>query len=124
MTEAIMAFYSANSWSQFHSSQTKTRLHWILMGIGSVFALGGMVVEYIFRETTDRPHLSSTHSLFGLISFIFTSIGVINGTATLWSAKFRKYIRPLILKCFHNSIGTIAFVTGKYLFSIFVVNSV
>lgn len=112
MTEAIMSFYSANSWSQFHSNQFKKRIHWILMGIGSTLAIGGMIVEYIYRELADKPHFRSTHALLGLVSFVFTIIGVLNGTATLWSSRLNGYVKASILKCFHNSVGIVAFVTG------------
>lgn len=112
MTEAIMTFYSSNGWSTLHTTRTKGRIHWILMGLGATFAWGGMIVEYIFREKTNRPHLSTTHSLFGLISFVVTLLGVLSGTATLWSVKLKVYLRPLLSKCLHNSIGLIAFVTG------------
>lgn len=112
MTEAIMSFYSINSWSRAHTRRTKTRIHYVLMGLGALFAWSGMIVMFIFRQQTDRPHISSTHAIFGLISFIVTILGVVSGTATLWSFRLRAYLRPLMSKCLHILLGLIVFVTG------------
>lgn len=53
--------------------------------------------------------------LSGLTSLILLLIGLINGTAALWSYEFSKLakIRPVFTKLFHNLIGIAAFIIGK-----------
>lgn len=63
----------------------------------------------------ERIFLILFEFLSGLTSLILLVIGLINGTAALWSYEFSKLakIRPVFTKLFHNLIGTAAFVIGK-----------
>lgn len=112
MATGIMSLYSENSWSRLHSVSTKTRLHWILQGLGSVMALLGIVLEFIYRVKASKGHLETPHAIVGLVSGIFTLISLFNGMATLWSSKLKTYVKPVFLKCFHNCAGLLAFGLG------------
>ena len=64
MAEAIMVFYSPNSWTQFHSQKTKKHLHWILQLIATVFIISGNVIISVIRTT---PHFRTVHAITGKI---------------------------------------------------------
>ena len=61
MTEAILTYYTPNSWTYFHSRRTKGHLHWILQSIAAVFIIAGNVIIIILKKT---PH-SSAHDITG-----------------------------------------------------------
>lgn len=62
MAEAIMVFYSPNSWSYFLSHKTKKHLHWILQLIAAIFIITGNVIISVIRTT---PHFRTVHSITG-----------------------------------------------------------
>lgn len=109
MTEAIMALYAQNVWSQYHSHYVKRTIHWVLQAIGSSMAIVGIIIEYVNRPT----HFRTKHSVIGLIATIFTLIGFMNGTSALWSFEIRKYVAPVFMKYFHVWTGILAFVLGE-----------
>lgn len=114
MSEAILAFYDKNVWSQQYSKDTKRYLHWIIQTAGSGLAIIGIIIEFINREYyLYKPHFSSTHSIIGLIAFILTIIACANGVTALWSIELRNYCKPLYLKFYHVFIGMAAFITGE-----------
>lgn len=62
MAEAILVFYSPNSWSRFHLHKTKKHLHWILQLIATVFIVSGNVIISVIRTT---PHFKTVHAITG-----------------------------------------------------------
>lgn len=108
MCESIMSLYKHNSWSHLHQRRTQQHLHWILQALGSGAAIAGMAVYYVARDR----HLRSTHSQLGFASLIFTCLGILNGTAALWSRELFRFVKPVYTKLFHNVCGITAFVTG------------
>lgn len=64
MAEAILVYYTPNSWSYFLSYKTKKHLHWILHLIGAIFIISGNVLISVIRTT---PHFATVHSITGLL---------------------------------------------------------
>lgn len=64
MTEAILALYSANSWSFFHIFKTKRNIHWIIQIFASIFAIVGTICVYWGRPS----HFATVHSVTGTIN--------------------------------------------------------
>lgn len=114
MTEAILAFYSQNVWSQPHTRQVKKTLHWVLQAIGSLAAITGMIIEFMNKSR----HFQSTHSILGLTAGILTTFGMLNGVTALWSIELKKFVKPIYMKIAHNLNGIAAFVLGIYLVAI------
>lgn len=64
MAEAIMVFYSPNSWTYIHEFKTKKHLHWILQLIATVCIITGNVIISVIRTT---PHFKTVHAITGKI---------------------------------------------------------
>lgn len=62
MAEAIMVFYTPNSWTLFHSYRTKKHLHWVLQLIAAIFIITGNIIISVIRTT---PHFKTTHAVTG-----------------------------------------------------------
>lgn len=118
MSESILAMYATNCWSFFHSAKTKRVAHWVIQTIGAFFIIGGIVAKYIQRENLSLNHITTTHSIFGFISFILLVNSILLGICALWAFKIGRLfgIQIFIPKLVHNILGTASFVTGKYLF--------
>lgn len=114
MAQAIMVFYSQNIWSKKYSRHMQRTLHWILQVIGSSAAIIGIITEYIGRWQKSKNHFISTHSTIGLIAGICTLITMLSGISALWSAKLKKYARPIYFKLLHNFCGMTVFILGKF----------
>lgn len=69
MAEGILVMYKHNSYTFLVSSkEKKTTIHWVLLALGSGFAIAGTLVEYVWRER--RHHHSwdgghHPHALWG-----------------------------------------------------------
>lgn len=73
MAEAIMVFYTPNSWTYFHSYKTKKHLHWILQLIATIFIITGNVIISTIRTT---PHFKTVHAITGRNYFREKSISL------------------------------------------------
>lgn len=84
----------------------------IMQALGSSIAMVGISFEFIGRFKRSEPHISTIHSIIGLIAAIFTLIGMLSGISSLWSVELKKYTRPVYFKLAHNFNGMAAFVLG------------
>lgn len=128
MAEAIMVFYSPNSWSHFHSHKTKKNLHLVLQLIATAFIVTGNVIISWIRTT---PHFRTVHAItgtkndkliplkvfiekciLGLISMVFLALSLLQGTWTYFAYELRSYVKPSISKFLHNLSSTLCFVIG------------
>lgn len=78
MAEAIMVFYSPNSWTFFHAHKTKKHIHWIIQLIAAIFIITGNFVATVVRTT---PHFKTFHAITGkffMIAFWSFASYVIN----------------------------------------------
>lgn len=62
MAEAIMVFYSPNSWSYFLTHKTKKHFHWILQLTAAIFIITGNI---IISVTTTTAHFTTIHAVTG-----------------------------------------------------------
>lgn len=133
MAEGIMSFYSKNTFTMLlKGKREKTKVHWILQSVGSIFALSGVIIQIISRFRLQKTHFSQAHSIYGnirqnqkliqnilikfiilgLISTIFLFVTLLSGISSLFAPDLRKFISPLLSKFLHNLIALAAFVTG------------
>ena len=63
MTEAIMVFYTPNSWTFFHSYKTKKHLHWILQLIATIFIITGNCFFIALKK--NLKHFNTIHGITG-----------------------------------------------------------
>lgn len=112
MAEAIMTFYSENSWTRIAKRETKIWLHIILQVVGSAMAIYGIAIYIDYKEEWHSRHFVSMHALTGFISMIFLIITCINGVAAFFAQRMKSVVKPVFNKLFHNLMGLAAFVVG------------
>lgn len=72
MAEGIMALYSANSWSYFHSKDTKRLVHLIVLVGATILILVGNSIK--IANTSSVKHFKSIHSITGLKQIVIKSM--------------------------------------------------
>lgn len=72
MAEGITVMYKQNSYTFLIDSRGKrTTIHWVLLATGSILAVPGSVIMYVWLDGNSRRHFSNRHALWGkLIGFI------------------------------------------------------
>lgn len=113
MAEAILSFYTENSWTKMTRRSTKTYLHVFLQILGSGMAITGIVIYIAYREDQKKIHFNSTHGILGLISLVFLIITCLNGATAFFAIRIKMVIKPIYNKMFHNVMGILAFTVGK-----------
>lgn len=114
MAEAILSFYTENSWTKMTKRSTKTYLHVVLQILGSGMAIVGISIYIIDRGNRGKIHFNSTHGILGLISLIFLIITCLNGATAFFAIRLKTVIKPIYNKMFHNVMGILAFVVGEF----------
>lgn len=84
--------------------------HWILQAIALVFITIGQSCIFINKVRLGKPHYESTHSILGLITFLFTILTAFGGIFTKYSYQLRNYMKPLHIKMAHSFVGIISYV--------------
>uniref|UniRef100_A0A182LRX6 ascorbate ferrireductase (transmembrane) n=1 Tax=Anopheles culicifacies TaxID=139723 RepID=A0A182LRX6_9DIPT len=112
MAEGIILLYSGNGWTQKLSHSHKRTVHWLIEVVGCSCCVVGIALEIYFRQSTNRRHFSSSHSIVGLISLAFLVLTLVNGLMALFASELRKRIRPIYSKLSHYLTGTVCYVLG------------
>jgi len=66
MAEGIMVMYKQNSYTFRFDKAKRTTIHWILLYLGTVLAIAGLAIEYIYKNQQQREHFVSNHALWGI----------------------------------------------------------
>ncbi|KAL0115836.1 hypothetical protein PUN28_011009 [Cardiocondyla obscurior] len=108
MSEAFVVLASNNVLTGSFSHQTKKHLHWILQALGLIFNLVGV----IFMYNNKKVHFTSIHGITGLTSLVIVLVLTAFGYPVWIAFQLRKFVRPVIIKFFHNFLGISSFVIG------------
>lgn len=112
MAEAILLFYSGNTWSQALLNPQRRTVHWVLQVIGSLCVIVGICLEYYWRDINNKRHFHDTHSILGLVALILMLLSMTNGLGALYSVELRRKIKPMYMKLGHQFVGLSCFVIG------------
>ncbi|EGI58380.1 hypothetical protein G5I_13530 [Acromyrmex echinatior] len=108
MSEATLILASDNMLTASLSRRVNKHLHWILQAIGLILTLVGVGVKYNVKSV----HFLSIHSITGISSLVIICIVTLLGYPVWIAWKLRKFVRPMIIKFFHNFLATIGFIIG------------
>lgn len=108
MAEGIIWLAGDNVVIRPISRRTKKHVHWVLQVLGLICIVAGVVVAYVHK----RRHFKSNHAILGLTSLVIMIVLAVFGYPVIAAAKFRKIIKPVIVKFTHNFLGITCFVIG------------
>ena len=110
MFEGLLVFNRESSLLISASRETKVLVHWVLQATAVICAILGFVVIFYNKYINDKPHFTTWHGLFGVITVIYIVIQSIGGSFVKY-----QFLRSLIrmrladLKLYHATSGLIAF---------------
>ncbi|GFR82303.1 cytochrome b561 domain-containing protein 2 [Elysia marginata] len=123
MTEGIVIFSRSSSLLPSWSRPDKAWLHAILMGGGMSAVSIGFWSIYYNKVLAGKPHFTSWHGLFGLITLCFAAAQCLGGSIIKYYRYVGSYIkiRLVDLKLYHATAGLCNFllITITFLLSLY-----
>lgn len=100
-----------NIFTRNYNQQQKVTVHWVLQATALALITLAQCAIYLNKERNNFPHYQSTHSWFGIGTYLTTVfVGVFGGTATKYSNKLKKYVKPAMMKVGHGFGGITVYV--------------
>lgn len=90
--------------------QNRVTVHWILQTSALILITIAQTCIFLNKEKLEKPHYTSTHSLFGVTTYMLTIIGSLGGIFTKFSLRFKEVVKPVIIKIGHSFIGLLTYV--------------
>lgn len=110
MFEGLLVFNRESSLLLAAARQTKVQVHWILQATAITCAILGFLVIFYNKYLYDKPHFTTWHGLFGVITVSYIVLQSIGGSFVKyqWLRSFIN-IKLADLKLYHATSGLIAF---------------
>ncbi|KAM4702470.1 putative transmembrane reductase CYB561D1 [Discoglossus pictus] len=109
MTEAVLLLSPENSPFCPLSRKSKSRLHWVTQLIVPVFAGTGLVFIVCSKNRSELPHLTSWHSILGLLTLGATCCQAVCGLALL-CPRLARVTAVSRLKLYHATCGLLVYL--------------
>lgn len=92
------------------SHQKRVTTHWVIQAVAMVLITIGQSAIYVNKDLNGWPHFQSTHSLFGLVTFLLALGATLGGTLTKYSFQLKSFVKPAMLKVGHGFAGITVYV--------------
>lgn len=112
MFEGLLAFNPESSLFFGAARQTKVLFHQVCQICAVVLSLAGFAVIYYNKTLNDKPHFTTWHGFFGIITIIVSSLQSFGGDLVRYAGlrAFLKIKSSLaVLKVYHATSGLITF---------------
>lgn len=106
-----------NIFTQGYSYQKRVTTHWLLQASALLFITIAQTAVFVFKDNNGYPHYATTHSLFGMVTYLLTLAATAGGALTKYSFKLSGFVKPALLKVVHGFAGI--FVYAMALSTIF-----
>lgn len=110
MVHAMLVMADNSAVSQNYTYKDRVNLHWILQAIALVLITIAQSAIYITKDNYGSAHYQTTHSLFGLTTYLLTLAATLGGVLNKYSSKLRGFVAPAMLKIGHGFAGITVFV--------------
>lgn len=105
MSHGILTMADKNVFTQGYNHQQRVTTHWVVQAVALVLITVAQSAIYINKDRNGYPHYQSTHSLFGLVTYLLTVSATFGGALTKYSFQLRNVIKPAMLKTGHGFAG-------------------
>lgn len=112
MTEAILLFSPHGSPVRKLAHKTKGRIHWVLQCLCVTCAAAGLVVIVYNKDLNGKPHLTSWHGLFGLITMCVVGLQSLAAVPLIYHSLAKGWSLAK-LKRYHAASGLVTYLFGS-----------
>lgn len=112
MVQGILAVSGQSIFADVSSHGKRVYGHWVLQTLALVVITIAQTSIYVNKNNNGYPHYQSTHSYFGLATYVATVIGAFGGTANKYSNSLKSFIKPVQLKVGHAMAGSVLYVVA------------
>lgn len=110
MSHAILSMADNNFLTQSLNYQNRVTVHWILQTSALILITVAQTCIFLNKNRLGKSHYQSTHSLFGLATYLLTLLSTIGGISTKYSRFTKEIMKPLITKMMHSFTGLVNYV--------------
>lgn len=110
MSHAILSMADNNFLTQSLSYQNRVTVHWILQTSALILITVAQTCIFLNKNNLGKEHYQTTHSLFGLTTYLLTVVSSLGGILTKFSFKLKKFMKPTITKILHSFAGLLTYL--------------
>lgn len=110
MSHAILTMADNNFLTQSLSYQNRVTVHWILQSSALLLITIAQTCIFLNKNNLGKSHYTTTHSLFGLTTYLLTVIGSLGGLFTKFSFQLKHIMKPAVTKIIHSFAGLLTYI--------------
>lgn len=110
MSHAILSMADNNFLTQSLNYQNRVTVHWVLQTCALLLITIAQTCIFLNKNNLGKEHYQTTHSLFGLTTYLLTVLSSLGGFLTKYSFKLKNIIRPAITKIIHSFSGLLTYM--------------
>lgn len=110
MSHAILTMADNNFLTQSLNYHNRVTVHWVLQTSALVLITIAQTCIFLNKNSLGKPHYQTTHSLFGLTTYLLTVIGSLGGIFTKISFKLKHLVKPILIKIVHSFAGLLTYI--------------
>lgn len=110
MSQAILSMADNNFLTQSLNFHNRVTAHWILQTSALILITIAQTCIYLNKDHLGKDHYQTTHSLFGLTTYLLTLVSSLGGVFTKYSFQLKKIMKPAIAKIVHSFAGLLTYI--------------
>lgn len=110
MSHAILSMADNNFLTQSLNYQNRVTVHWILQLSALILITVAQTCIFINKNRLGKSHYQTTHSLFGLTTYLLTVVSTLGGVFTKYSFQIKHIMKPILTKTLHSFAGLLTYV--------------
>lgn len=110
MSHAILTMADNNFLTQSLKYQHRVTVHWILQTSALILITIAQTCIYLNKDRLGKEHYQTTHSLFGLTTYLLTVLTSIGGVGAKYSFQIKKFVKPVVIKIIHSFAGLLTYL--------------
>lgn len=110
VSHGILVMTEKNILTRKLNYKQRVMAHWVLQVFALILISMAYAAIHINKERRGKKHYQTTHSLFGLATYLLTLFVTFTGFFTKYCFRLRNIMRPTIITIIHRYVGVAAYI--------------
>jgi cytochrome b-561 domain containing protein 2 len=110
MSHAILSMADNNFVTQTLNYRSRVTVHWTLQTAALIVITVGQTCIFVNKNKFGKSHFQTTHSIFGVTTYILTLLSSLGGVFTKYSFQLKHIMKPLLTKTLHSFAGLLTYI--------------